>query len=390
MSVVTYSLGKGLREPCSPFREAYVFGAMLNDVHADGWNCLPVIVDPATTYDLSTIIINHEVLVALANLSNPTPGAYNFQWKWIRERDNKTIAEWPWPVTIGAGQNLYGFCVIGWTNWEISENGAYRCELAITGAETHSHTFNFTVTGIPEKPPEPPLPAVFMNWLIEHFAASASFFYTLYIITGDWVWPFNRVAEWFNVLGWAFDQIVYYMLDFKDWVLRVSEDIVEFLTELDIMALFDPVIQAANSAWDWVSHASTNVWSIVEGWWQATSSTVQGWIDIATQGLDALKVAWSDFWNTTWPQWTAQFNTLSAAWTNFWTVTFPTLVDFSWLWTWWNARLQDINNLVNTAFTLREKLWEGWQELRNQVTEFFSDPEDWLYKAVDRIIERFW
>jgi len=213
------------------------------------------------------------------------------------------------------------------------------------------------------------------------------------------LWTGERVAEWwivdqlaptFTNMGYWFADISWWFIELRDPILRMYDTTLEMVTLNNVWDYFKTWFEWAEWAWDWVSHAWSNVWSIVEGWWQATSSTVQGWIDIATQGLDALKVAWSDFWNTTWPQWTAQFNTLSAAWTNFWTVTFPTLVDFSWLWTWWNARLQDINNLVNTAFTLREKLWEGWQELRNQVTEFFSDPEDWLYKAVDRIIERFW
>ncbi|GAI92474.1 unnamed protein product, partial [marine sediment metagenome] len=40
MASYSYGLAKGLREPCSPYREAYYFGAELNKPSADGWNCL--------------------------------------------------------------------------------------------------------------------------------------------------------------------------------------------------------------------------------------------------------------------------------------------------------------------------------------------------------------
>ena len=57
---------------------------------------------------------------------------------------------------------------------------------------------------------------------------------------------------------------------------------------------------------------------------------------------------------------------------------------------WWRDRLLDVQGLINSAFVTRDSLWSGWQDLRDKVTEFFSDPEEWLYKAADRIIERFW
>ena len=79
-----------------------------------------------------------------------------------------------------------------------------------------------------------------------------------------------------------------------------------------------------------------------------------------------------------WPEFTANFTNLKAAWDTFWTVTFPTLVSWAWLTTWWNSRLEDIQGLINSAFTIREGLWTGWQDWRDKVVEFFTDPLEWL------------
>jgi len=38
----------------------------------------------------------------------------------------------------------------------------------------------------------------------------------------------------------------------------------------------------------------------------------------------------------------------------------------------------DVLDLIDSAFTLRESLWSGWQEIRDLVFEFFNDPWAWL------------
>lgn len=177
---------------------------------------------------------------------------------------------------------------------------------------------------------------------------------------------------------------------FGDWVNDISTKILEVVTLTSVWDYFKEYFQAAQFAWAWVLDAFTYVTQWTVEWWASNSIIVQSWIAIATQGFSELVVAWDNFWTVTWPELLSVVNTLSTAWDYFWTVTLPTLVSFTWLTTWWNARLMDIQALINTAFTLREGLWAGWQEWRDQVTEFFTDPEDWLYKAVDRIIERFW
>ena len=73
------------------------------------------------------------------------------------------------------------------------------------------------------------------------------------------------------------------------------------------------------------------------------------------------------------------------AWFTDWTGNVTSVIN-----TWWTSTMWEVQELINSAFIVRESLWSGWQDLRDKVTEFFTDPEDWLYKSVDRIIERFW
>jgi len=136
----------------------------------------------------------------------------------------------------------------------------------------------------------------------------------------------------------------------------------------NIADFFQYWLDRAQWAWDWVNSAFWNVWDIANEWWTSTRYEVQTLIEIATEGLSALRAAWAVFSQ----------------------VTLPSLVSFDWLETWWEDRLLDIGDLLDTAFTLRSDLWEGWQDWRDQVAEFFSDPEQWLYDRLDSFFERYW
>lgn len=113
-------------------------------------------------------------------------------------------------------------------------------------------------------------------------------------------------------------------------------------------------------------------------------------IDAATQGIDELQTAWHNFWNVTWPGLLNDLEDLRANWSNFWSVTFPTLVSLTWLATWWTSTMRDVLDLIDSAFTLRDSLWAGWQEIRDTVLEFFSDPLKFLYDRLEDFMDRYW
>ena len=157
-------LGKGLKESCSPYREAYFFGADLNVPSADNWNCLPGIVEYATTFNLSSITKNHEVVVALLNVTDRIYSQVNTVFTWYRKRDNKKLFQYehitPSPKDYGYDywRGSYNYSYIGWVDWEINENGGYYVTINATGGATYSKRIDFTITGIGE-------PKACINWI---------------------------------------------------------------------------------------------------------------------------------------------------------------------------------------------------------------------------------
>ena len=222
-----------------------------------------------------------------------------------------------------------------------------------------------------------------LNWV-------ANFFYSQYLNCYTSVWPLTLLADnlygistWFYSVAWDFSA-------FFSWLLTRCEEVSQTLTWGNIYWYFKSYFDAALNAWSWVSNAWSNVWNIIDQWWSGAITEVQGLIAAATQGFDSLVAAWSNFWTYTWPQWTTKLSLLAADWGNFVTHKLPTLFDLSYAEVWWRSKLTDISGIITTSLKEYEPFWAGWQDWRDKVIEFFTDPEEWLYKALDRIIERFW
>jgi hypothetical protein len=149
-----YYIGKGLKEPCPPYRELYVFGAALGsldlNIFAGGSNCPLEVQDATTLFDLSGMTKNREVVLAYyqpCNLYQRT----TVKFEWYRKRDSKLLYTysynipspppdyyWPW----------YGvFSYIGYCDWEINENGDYHVKITDSAKGT-SRTIDFLVVGI--------------------------------------------------------------------------------------------------------------------------------------------------------------------------------------------------------------------------------------------------
>jgi len=183
---------------------------------------------------------------------------------------------------------------------------------------------------------------------------------------------FSDLSDWTSeIAGWLWDA--------GNWYDYVEDWLAEILPWLDIKQMIRSWLYGIESLVSWFSNWYSTVLQLVNSWWTGTIATVQGWISVAVQPFNSMLIAWTDFWNNLWPEIVSTVSSVSAAWDNFWNYTFPTLVSFAWLTSWWNARVQDVQGLINSAFTIRESLWSGWQELRDQVFEFFADPWQWLY-----------
>jgi len=145
-TLVSFAIGKGLKEPCSPYREIMVFGAALNDVPAViQWNCMPGILNESSVYNLSGLMPEHEVVCALVNFQDldlSSPLAVRIEWQ------HKGAALIAFDYSIPAGTySRYGvFSYIGYVPAEISENGEYSVSLYL--GDQKDQEIAFSVSGV--------------------------------------------------------------------------------------------------------------------------------------------------------------------------------------------------------------------------------------------------
>jgi len=218
----------------------------------------------------------------------------------------------------------------------------------------------------------------FMIWIIEELIAIQEFFYDAYQEVKDWVWPFYLLKYPLYGLYGSFYWLEDAFYDFYQWLLWAEERLQETFSWSYIRDLIRSWLYGIEYALEWFNNWGYWIGQYINSWWAATLDSVQEMIDAASQNIDDLIVAWNDFWNEILPGILAFLETLDNKWTQFWSVTFPTLVSFDWLNIWWQSRLYDIQDLINTALLELSGTLEGWQEIRDQVLEFFNDPWAWL------------
>jgi len=208
----------------------------------------------------------------------------------------------------------------------------------------------------------------FMNWIIDLIWDTSEWFYEAYKEVRDWVYPFSLLEYPLYAITWNFRDLAEAFYDFSEWV----EDTIDWLSSIlswsNIRQLILGWIPNLESIALWFLSWVDNIKQVISDWWAAQLPYILDYIDAAVGGLE-------DF---------------IATWDNFWTVIYPSLVSFNWLTTWWNTKLLDIDALINSWFVSFTPFWEGWQEIRNEVTNFFADPLQWFYDKLDEFFERFW
>jgi hypothetical protein len=138
-----FYMGTGLIESASPYTSTQVFGASLNTPNANNWTSMAKITGPTTTFDLTNIGPNHEVVVALYTVTNQSATTVTFSW--FRNRDNALL--YTTTPSIPAGTWGYAYSYIGYDAWELIENGEYYVMINnnSTGENT---TIRFAVAGL--------------------------------------------------------------------------------------------------------------------------------------------------------------------------------------------------------------------------------------------------
>lgn len=219
----------------------------------------------------------------------------------------------------------------------------------------------------------------FMSPIISALNSVSSWFYEIYLDVNGWVWPFWQAAGFFYQISLLFNTLAWQFYYFWGWVDDVATKVAGILSWSTIWSYILSYVPNLTQIRDWFYGWSSNITSVITIWWYATQTTVTEGITAAVQPFNAMLTAWNNFWNSTWPQLTSSFNGLKAAWDNFWRYTLPNIVSFDALEDWWNGRIGALQGLINSAFTTRASLWEGWQEVRTSVLTFFSDPVEYIW-----------
>lgn len=230
----------------------------------------------------------------------------------------------------------------------------------------------------------------FMNDIISWLKDIEDYFYDAYLEVWDWVYPFWLLGYPLLSISRGFGWLAYYFGEFRNWLLWAKDEIDDILSWGNIKSRIRDWLDGIEDLVEWFGEWADHLLSTVNSWWEAVQVTVKGWIAIAVEGLAPLLEAWSTFWSTIWPEWTGKLSELRSLWDNFVEETLPGLLDLTKLTEWWNARLVEIQQLINTAladwFPFYDELVAIWEDIK----ELFADPETWLLDKIERMLVRFW
>jgi len=207
-----------------------------------------------------------------------------------------------------------------------------------------------------------------IQWVISTCMAMSWLFYGIFIEISGWWPPFNYLAGPFLWVSDRFIDLAANFTSFMAWVWWAQDWISKILSWDTILSLIQPYLDWVIYAYNWVINAYNFVKGWIEDWWLATKTTVQGWIDVATQG----------------------FATLRTEWDNFWKVTFPKLVDTFSLEDWWTGKLFAVDGLIGSKLAEWFPFYNDLAGLWEDIKLFFTDPLDWVYKKLDEFFERYW
>ena len=196
----------------------------------------------------------------------------------------------------------------------------------------------------------------------------SDFFYNVMLATREIPFVGMTIAGWFWQIHRAFWNLLTPIANVGDWIDYIQEQVDTLGLPEWLLKKIQEGLSYGIRAWLWVYDAVANVQAIINTWWTTQLQELITWWNTELQELREVKVKWDYFW----------------------TVLYPKSVSWDAFFSWWNTELSELQGLINSSIKELEPLWAGWQDWRGKVTEFFTDPEDWLYKAVDRIIERFW
>ena len=230
----------------------------------------------------------------------------------------------------------------------------------------------------------------FISWSITQLNNASNFFYDLYleafhsaIIPKGIANSFYQICLVFNELAWSF-------YDLGSWLSWLKSQVDNMLSWESIRNMIRKWLPGLETMIAWFSSWTAQIGQQIAAWWQTIAPVVQAWIQQAMSGMSSLI-----------NQLQASFIQLKAAWDQF-SSKLPTIDELiTWFGRRWESILQWlqannfitsfqvdslINSMLKTWFPFYDDLVRIWQD----IIDFFTDPQKWIYERLDDFFERFW
>lgn len=230
----------------------------------------------------------------------------------------------------------------------------------------------------------------FMNRIIGYLTDIGDYFYDAYLEVHGWIYPFWYLAYPLYGLHYTFIRLAWYFYDFAEWVDDITDQVGDILSWSYIRSLIRSWLPDLEAAIYWWGRWWVWIRQEIDGWWDYTKLTVQGWIDQA-QGWLSQRIDSAEAWLA---QLQSTLATLIAS--------LPDLNEIlTWFSDWWNKILANIiawgaltstqiGSLIDSVVRSYAPFWEGWQDIKGAVFEFFGDPGKWFMDRIEGWLERFW
>ncbi len=229
-----------------------------------------------------------------------------------------------------------------------------------------------------------------ISWMIERFGWLSEYFYKAYLEILDLPWPIWYAAWPFYAISEVFSQLSWDLWDFYTWVADVSDRIVDVLSWDNIVSWLEDRYRNLTALNSWFYNWRNHVTGVVSDWWSGARQFIIDWIDTTR----AWAKLWIDYLQDQVDELRVMIQDLPGAipdlsfileWFTDWPGHVSSVVD-----NWWSSTMGDVQGLIDSNLKTWFPFYDDLVGLWSGIKEFFTDPEDWLYKSMDRIIERFW
>ena len=220
-------------------------------------------------------------------------------------------------------------------------------------------------------PVPPVIHIAFINTTFSLIWGAAGFFYDAFLQVETWwvVGPlFATICLFVHNILW---NLLTPIAHFGEWADEIANKVSSILTTSGILGLILSWFPWLDGVAEWFYNRWTWFATEVGSWWDTTRTMVLGWIAVATEGLDTLKVLWDEFWLITWPEWSASLEVLAGEVTDFFTHTLPGLVDDLKLETWWRGKIFIVNGLIGSKLLEWFPFYDDLVEIWSDILEFF-------------------